>query len=50
MSDDSSTLASPAGRRLGGAAVLAGFVVAVVAMMIVPLPTPLLDVDRKSVV
>jgi type III secretion protein V len=31
-------------RNLSGAAVLAGFVVAVVAMMIVPLPTPLLDV------
>jgi type III secretory pathway component EscV len=42
MSDDTSTL--PASRRLGGAAVLAGFVVAVVAMMIVPLPTPVLDV------
>src|SRR5262249_32975067 len=31
-------------KRLSGAAVLAGFVVAIVAMMIVPLPTPLLDV------
>jgi type III secretory pathway component EscV len=33
-----------AGSRFSGAAVLAGFVVATVAMMIVPLPTPLLDV------
>jgi type III secretion protein V len=31
-------------QRFSAAAVLAGFVVAVVAMMIVPLPTPLLDV------
>src|SRR5207245_11539612 len=34
----------PAPRRATGALVLAGFVVAVVGMMIVPLPTQLLDV------
>jgi type III secretory pathway component EscV len=42
-SDERPRDASPA-TRLGGATVLAGFVVAIVAMMIVPLPTPLLDV------
>src|SRR5262245_63863491 len=36
--------ASTAGRLTGGAPALAGFVVAAVAIMIVPLPTPLLDV------
>jgi type III secretion protein V len=39
MSDEGLTLQRPS-----GAAALAGFVVAIVAMMIVPLPTPLLDV------
>src|SRR4051812_32139741 len=35
---------TPSTRSLSGAAVLAGFVIAVVAVMIVPLPTPGLDV------
>ena len=42
MSDEDLTL--PQGPRSAGGLVLAGMVVAVVAMMIVPLPTPLLDV------